>query len=71
MSENNNHTVIRDGFEISPDYWGEENQEHAPDEVEPLSAAEKLAGTKKVIQAKQQEVKEQLTHPLNGIYGCP
>ena len=36
---NGQEVCYRNGFEIHPNYWGEENQDKAPDEVEPLPAA--------------------------------
>ena len=71
MSKNNNHTIYRDGFDISPNYWGEEKQEHAPDEVEALAAKTAQAEIKKNINNKQEETRKQLPHPLEGMYGCP
>ncbi len=65
MSENNKHTVLyRDGFDV---YWGEENQEQAPDDMEKESQPEIDAN----IKNRQDNIHEQIEHPLNGVYGCP
>lgn len=65
-------TIYRDGFEVSPNYWGAGGNEKSPDEIEesPQEIDSKPATDKKITH-QQENIRDQIRHPLEGNYGCP